>query len=580
MEKAPSPMNFSTFFKTTVALTVLWAVSVTSAFAEPWSFGVISDTQWSGDDDGMNPNSVAAGIIRQVNQQFIEKGVRLVVAVGDTVDKCSNTSLQTRALYTQGLYNAGIAFYPLRGNHEAAMIDSGLEFARVFPQIGTGVNNNTPADIVAADIIPAADMTANPPMAKSGTSFVLGTHFSAPKTNEIFHSVSYSFDYNNVRFVLLDQFDNTPQTKNSTIALQQDWISQQLADPQRPAHAFVFGHKNILGSGSKDNIFGNHTGSDPGDVDPAQHAAQNAFVASLAQNRVHYYISGHDHHHYDSIVTSPDGKNSVHQIICASDSNRFYGPRAPFSANDKPVSMDLGKIGYYIYTVDGPCVTVDYYGVDMKEVLNGSNGIATTPKLIGNWKKLWSSGYSLNGTETAVPQGGSYAGISGKVNPIASARGESRYQGTQMSILSGTNGSTLSTSYGKALTKAVNIGWAPTRHSHSDILYLWGMSEIGFGEKTGTYVLSMSFDHAALMNLKHPFVTISTPDSNGHWNPAGERYGGESYKHFVEGPWTPDRVLGDYGIDATEPGKLTAWVVIDYCGTFAVMNRTDRDKMP
>jgi hypothetical protein len=100
-----------------------------SAFASPWSFGVISDTQWTKPDDGKNPNTCAADIVRQVNQEFIAKGVTFVIAVGDTVDVGSKIDIDTRALYAQELYNAGIGFYPLRGNHEAAE-DPSMRFRR------------------------------------------------------------------------------------------------------------------------------------------------------------------------------------------------------------------------------------------------------------------------------------------------------------------------------------------------------------------------------------------------------------------------------------------------------------------
>ena len=68
-----------------VALVVFMAVG--SASAKPWKFGVISDTQWTKADDGYNPNTVAANIIAQIDQKFIEAGVKLVIAVGDTCDK-------------------------------------------------------------------------------------------------------------------------------------------------------------------------------------------------------------------------------------------------------------------------------------------------------------------------------------------------------------------------------------------------------------------------------------------------------------------------------------------------------------
>ena len=39
---------------------------------------MISDTQWTVADDGYNPNTVAANIIKQIDQQFINAGVKLL----------------------------------------------------------------------------------------------------------------------------------------------------------------------------------------------------------------------------------------------------------------------------------------------------------------------------------------------------------------------------------------------------------------------------------------------------------------------------------------------------------------------
>ena len=382
-------MKLSSFSKI-AAVAFFCAGGLTPAFAAPWRFGVIADSQWDVADDGKNPNTVAADIIKQVDAEFIAKGVKLVVAVGDTVDKVSKASTDTRALYAQDLYNAGIAFYPLRGNHDAAAPDAGVEFARVYPQIGTGLNNCTPEDVVAAEIIPAEDMQANPPAKKKGQPFILGGNFSAPATNAIYKSVSYSFDYENVRFVLLDQFDNSGNTKNSTIAAQQGWISSRLSDPKRPLHALVFSHKSLFGSAHKDTLFGNNTSEDP-----AQQPAQERFLSVLAHNGVHFYICGHDHHHKESIVASADVKNTLHQIICASDSSKFYAPKPPFSPNEKVEAVDLNKIGYYIYTVDGPRITMEYYGVDVSAELGGGSTFKATPPLTGHWKKVFTSSHSF-----------------------------------------------------------------------------------------------------------------------------------------------------------------------------------------
>ncbi len=72
-----------------------------------WKFGILSDTQWTGSpDDGLNPNSVAVNAINQINRQFIDKGVKLVVAVGDITDRGTIEALDTRAAFAQPLYNA------------------------------------------------------------------------------------------------------------------------------------------------------------------------------------------------------------------------------------------------------------------------------------------------------------------------------------------------------------------------------------------------------------------------------------------------------------------------------------------
>ena len=114
-----------------------------------WKFGVISDTQWTGSpDDGKSPGTTPAGIIQQCDQAFIAQGVKFVIAVGDTVDTGSQTDMDIRALYAQDLYNAGIGFFPFRGNHESGWTGSAAEEARIYPQIvNGGTNNLTPSDV-------------------------------------------------------------------------------------------------------------------------------------------------------------------------------------------------------------------------------------------------------------------------------------------------------------------------------------------------------------------------------------------------------------------------------------------------
>jgi Calcineurin-like phosphoesterase len=560
-------------------------MAATSVSAKPWGFGVISDTQWTIADDGKNPNTCAADIIKQIDAQFIAKHVKLVVHVGDMVNSGSQVNDYTRALYAQDLYNAGIGFYPLRGNHEAAhgdYLDSGADYKYAYPQIvpgpSAGINNNTPSAI-STGIIPALDLSLNPPAEKTRIhTFAVGTHFSAPEAvNADTGGVSYAFQYKNATFMLLDQFAS-PDYYTSHIPEQQPWIDATLSDRPANTHAFVFTHKNILGGNHKDNIFGGQAnGDDPGDgygIDPEtvlpddqgsvvtvadKQEVENAFLASMQENGVKYVISGHDHHHYNSVVISPDQQSRVHQLITASDSSKFYTPSEPVSPNDIPVEQDLGFIGFYIFTVDGPRVTIDYYADDQ----DGWIATGTTPAL--HFAKKSTTGYSLNGIEKLVAQGASYAMADDTAKAATMGRG---FKNTSMAILDGINAGTTATNYGKSTEKAVNTGWEPAEAGlASDILSLWGMADLG-SEQTDTYVLQMSYDprNAQPRHLGQGQFGLVARDAQGHWvNAVNMNFGGTP--KFVKGSWENNSELGSYGID---PKTKTAWAVVNFNGEFAV----------
>lgn len=122
------------------ALIMATLIGAGSALAEPWKFGVMSDTQWKANVDGKNPATVAVGIINQLNQEFIKHGVKFVIQVGDLTDKEADPAMDTRAAAAQALYDAGIGFFPLRGNHEASQA-AALKFQTIYPQaVGQGAH--------------------------------------------------------------------------------------------------------------------------------------------------------------------------------------------------------------------------------------------------------------------------------------------------------------------------------------------------------------------------------------------------------------------------------------------------------
>jgi len=614
-----------TFIKK-VALGLLFTLaSACATFAEPWKFGVMSDTQWIGADDGRSPGTVPVDIIKSLNQQFINQGVKFVVQVGDLVDQTGATlttvqnSEDVRAAFAQELYNAGIGFFPLPGNHDSQPL-AGAEFRRIYPQTMNGVMN-VPVTLNPGFDTTYANLAAYP--ARNGSTFTVGSNFSTagptscslyPSTNcsnnspnpgyEDWTGLSYSFDYDNVRFVLLDQFSplNTTVNQNpvtNAIDMQQPWINSVLTSKSSKTHAFVFGHKGLITENHVDTLFGS---------DPSQDAVgQNAFITALYNAGARYYIQGHDHMHNRSLVsvttgTPTDGTSAkVQDILCASDSSKFYTPGSP-SNDDKydvpafghkrqaQIAQELHKVGYYIFTVDGPRVTVDYYSAMLSNVApSGCSGpncewlIPTTPLPL-DFTKQETFGYSLNGKEFQVCQVGQ-TGCNSSYTQVVDT-----YKGTTAKILSGKNGSTVVDFDGRNFLKTVDTGWKQSREvweekhrgrfeeksrwekhdeddTASNILTLWGMADLG-SNRTDVYTLSLTYDpsKARPEHLGRGLFGLATKDSSGKWvNAVAMNQGGTA--RFVQGPWKPGYDLGTYGVD---PSTKTAWAVINYNSDFAV----------
>src|ERR1035438_2632678 len=227
-------MKGSCMKNVTLAISLILA-AVSASSAQSWKFGVMSDTQWGVPDDGRNPGSCSVDIVKALNQQFIAKKVKFVVEVGDLVDKLGDKKTGVtaesianaegvRAAFAQELYNAGIGFFPLRGNHDAHRL-SGVEFKRIYPQTQNGTMNATPASVFS---IPNPDAATQPFPKPEGSPFTIGTNFCTPDPKQTrnldWSGLSYSFDYENARFILLDQFSPLNAKENEkpdlTIDLQ------------------------------------------------------------------------------------------------------------------------------------------------------------------------------------------------------------------------------------------------------------------------------------------------------------------------------------------------------------------------
>jgi hypothetical protein len=526
-----------------------------ASHAEPWKFGIMGDTQWEADLEAENPNSVAVGIINQVNKEMIQHGAKFVVAVGDVTDmggSSQDTAVpceDTRATYAQELYNAGLGFFPLRGNHDDSKW-AAAEFLRVFPQTVNGVQNNTPSNgfnwTDSANIHTVVRGTTS--------TFPVGTNFSSPAN---LSGLSYTFQYGNATFVLLDQFTN-PDSVTILVDTQQTWIDSILSHRPAGTHAFIFSHKGLIMSNHKDNLFGNDVDSDAVGV--------NTFLKSLKTNNARFLFNGHDHMHEYSLVTTTDSVTAnIHELTTASCSYKFYTPGKPYNDSTDvthyhvhrqvPVSQRLYDVGYYIVTVDGANVSIDYYAVPSGSITT----ITTTPELTGNWTWKERLGNSLNGKEFVVPQGGSYTAVA------------DTFQGTIARILDGVNTATDTDYVGRHFRQLVNTGWSSAdslQSQSSRILTLWGLNPTLGTDTTAPFVLSLSYDSLTTNrdSAKTGLIQLLARDTAGNWSLAAA-HNKRGTPTFVARAWKSGDTLGTYGVDTT---THQVWAVLDRAADFAV----------
>ena len=552
-----------------------WPPALASASPDTsFKFGVMGDTQWTYDLDdpmGENPETVAVSFINQMNQQFINHDVEFVIQVGDLTNYGYDEAIDARAEAAQALYDAGIGFFPMRGNHEP--------WGNIFPG-NPGIENGFAIPAIQADFPQNRGIGPNTGGATNFSSPTT-TDPSLPNMNTELAGISYAFDYddgdgNSATFVIMDPWETDsasealfskyyaawdftiPYPYGYRISAQQDWISDRLdATTRGTEQAFVFSHQPLIASNHEDSPFG---------FLDEQTDDQDIFYADLVANDVAFYIAGHDHVHDRSVVTSPDGLSSVEQLICAPSCPKFYAPdyAAPEWRDQKyrkdVISTEYNNTGYYIFTVDGPIVTADYYADSTGNWVAGSRPSAwpagypnetdlQTPTFDFVLKETWR--FSLNGQTFMVEQGESY-------NTVTDT-----YYGTTMS-LGGSNTSTTvecatcsdPTSNTMALTKRITTAWkAREAGVNSNVLLLAGLKESG-AATADKYILSMSSSAVAGSGTR-----IVKKDSSGLWVNAGTT--------SVDGPASISYDAGTYGVDAT---SNTAWVVLDYEGTFAIQH--------
>ena len=278
------------FISTVLFLTVLQA---TSFAQKPWKFIVTCDSR--GSTNGINPI-----ILSELASEIVGQGVDFVLFPGDLVSGYSATGpsefeaqLRTWVEVTKPVYDADIAVYVSRGNHEIG--DVWGIYSR--PDIDPNDNFATRwLNVFGSDSYPEQKLPDNGP---AGEKYM-----------------TYSVTHKNAFIVSLDEYAGMGH--EAVHKINQTWLDAQLAANTKP-HIFITGHEpafRALHSDCLDNC-------------PSE---RNAFWASIKNAGGRIYFCGHDHFYDHARVDDGDGypDNDIHQYLIGTAGAPLYAWSPPY----------------------------------------------------------------------------------------------------------------------------------------------------------------------------------------------------------------------------------------------------------
>lgn len=249
-------MNLTTRF---YLVFIILSSVVSLLFAEPpWKFIIAGDTR----SDGKNKNNgVNVPILGEIAAEVVRQKADFILIPGDLVYGGVNQKKLQKQLTTwrdamQPVYDANIAVYPVRGNHDVGK----------------------PAGVKAWDTVFSCD-------------YSLPTNGPAGETG-----LTYSVTHKNSFILVLDQYVSRNR-------VNQPWIDAQLA-ANTNTHIFAMGHTPAFKARHSDCL----------DDHPAD---RDVFWASLKSAGCRVYACGHDHFYDHAAIDDGDGNsyNDIHQYI-------------------------------------------------------------------------------------------------------------------------------------------------------------------------------------------------------------------------------------------------------------------------
>jgi len=274
----------------TILLVVVFGVG--PAGAATWSFVVTGDSL--GFDNGLNEE-----ILSEIAREIAHRDVDFLLFTGDLVD-CNSAVFENCLInwreIMQPIYDANIAVYPCRGNHDHA---SGFvpDWQRVF-----------------------ADLPDNGPVGEE--------------------HMTYSVRHKNAFIASLDLYAN-----GNPVNVNQVWLDGELAANDRP-HVFFFGHEPAFAANHQDSL----------DDDPEK---RDTFWASIRDAGGRTYFCSHDHFYDHARVIDGDGdpNNDIHQYIAGTAGSGFYDFTPPYEGDNGDYTVEqwyhAANYGYILVEIDG-----------------------------------------------------------------------------------------------------------------------------------------------------------------------------------------------------------------------------------
>ena len=270
-----------------------------------WRFAVLGDSR--GTTRGYN-RAVFPRLLEAILDEHERFAIDLMLFPGDLIINSVDVlvDLASWAEATRPVHEAGIAIYPVRGNHEIGC-DSSC-WNRVF--------------------YGSRALPRNGPPGQEG--------------------LTYSFLHKNAFFVGFDNYVDKP--------VDVDWIQEKLDGNIRP-HIFTFSHQPAFAAYHLDCL----------DDFPEE---RDRFWAALKRAGSRVYFCGHDHLYDHARVFDGDGerKNDIHQFIVGTGGGPLHTFSPPYPGDNS--GMKVGQIdhaetyGYLLVEIDDLTATLTWMALE------------------------------------------------------------------------------------------------------------------------------------------------------------------------------------------------------------------------